>query len=100
MEAYYHATIHESQILHVRDELTSVLMSRGKIKPSFEFIERLNRSIMKTSTELMEEILFIFNMSEMAKKVLLSENVCYSCLVGTAVYTHGNDAKTFVEQVS
>ena len=31
-------------------------------------------------------------------QILMAENVSYSCLVGAAVYSHGNDAKTFVEQ--
>ena len=46
----------------------------------------------------MSNILGLFDISENARKILLSENMSYSCLVGTAVYTYGNKAKTFVEQ--
>ena len=81
-----------------REELTAVLVSRGSIKPSFQFLEKMNKSIMETSMEVINDILDLFNMSEASRRVLLSENVSFACLVGAAVYTYGNKAKTFVEQ--
>ncbi len=71
---------------------------RGRIKPSFRFMERLNKSIMCTSLELVKEVLSMFTLSENTQQVLTSENVSYASLVGAAVYTHGNSATTFVEQ--
>jgi len=81
-----------------RDELTAILMSRGAVKPSFRFMERVNRSIMASSLELVDEILTMFDMPPKVKKMLTAENVSFASLVGAAAYTHGNDAPTFVEQ--
>ena len=81
-----------------RDELTSILMSRGQIKPSFRFLAKLNRSVKETSQSLMQSIFDLFDLSEDAKAVLMTENSAVSSLLGAAVYIHGNDAKTFVEQ--
>ena len=81
-----------------REELTAILMSRGQVKPSFTFMDRLNKSIVQTSMAVMDEVLSLFNLSERAKKVLKVENMSYASLVGAAVFTYGNNATTFVEQ--
>jgi hypothetical protein len=56
-----------------RDELTTILMSRGRVKPSFQFMERVNRSIMASSLELVAEVLSLFDLSPRAKKILTAE---------------------------
>ncbi|XP_059095032.1 uncharacterized protein LOC131889844 isoform X2 [Tigriopus californicus] len=81
-----------------RDELTSILISRGAIKPSFRFLHKLNKSVKETSMDLMTSIFDLFDLSPVAKERLMSENSSVSCLLGAAVYYHGNSATTFVEQ--
>lgn len=81
-----------------RKELTTILVSKGKVKPSFNFLEKLNKSLLESSTEVMSTVLDLFDVSDQAKKLLLADNLTYSCLVGTAAYTYGNKAPTFVEQ--
>eukprot|EP00095_Tigriopus_kingsejongensis_P003616 maker-scaffold49_size462716-snap-gene-1.21 protein:Tk03616 transcript:maker-scaffold49_size462716-snap-gene-1.21-mRNA-1 annotation:"hypothetical protein Y032_0297g1723" len=81
-----------------RDELTTILISRGNIKPSFRFLNKLNKSVKETSMDLMTSIFDLFDLSKTAKETLMTENSSVSCLLGAAVYYHGNDAKTFVQQ--
>lgn len=53
-----------------RDELLSVLMSRGRVKPSFQFMEKLNKSVMEASLKVLKEVLDLFELSPSAKQVI------------------------------
>ena len=81
-----------------RDELTNILMSRGRIKPSLRFMTKLNTSVKETSTQLMDDICSFFEVTPRIKEKLMIENSAIAILVGSAVYMYGNNAKTFVEQ--
>ena len=89
-DAYYDDTY--------REELTALLVSRGSIRPSFQFLETINKSIMESSVEVIKDILDLFNIAESLQRLLLAENVSFTCLVGSAVNIYGNNAQTFAEQ--
>ncbi len=79
-------------------EMTDILMTRGRVKPSFEFMERVNASMTRMSVAVMSGFLDVVPIPPRAKEILLAENMAFGSLIGAAHFSYGTGANTFAEQ--
>ena len=57
-----------------------------------------NKNEISFSVNVMSQLMDMMELPPRARNVLLSENMMFSSLIGAAVFSYGNSAKTFVEQ--
>ena len=61
-------------------------------------LTRFNSFPPSLSVNVMSQLMDMMELPPRARKVLLTENMMFSSLIGAAVFSYGNDAKTFVQQ--